>query len=133
MNSNQIMPTEWQTKHLPRGKNSSWFSTFVSPLYADLPRSLNSPTALKTTVRFPSVSPPLSQMDTPPPDEEEMLMPIESVGGERCAHCRKPTPSQKLRKCPRCQITRYCTMKCQRADVNSHKASCPSTSKTRRS
>jgi hypothetical protein len=36
VNSTKMRRSVWQSKNLPRGENSPWMATFISPLYAEI-------------------------------------------------------------------------------------------------
>jgi mitochondrial splicing suppressor protein 51 len=44
----------------------------------------------------------------------------------KCAHCDQTTGSggQPLKRCAKCQTTRYCSRECQKSDFKQHKKQC---------
>ncbi len=100
LNSTKIVPSVWQKKHLPLGKNSPWLATFISPLYVDCPNDVED---LDRGV-LPNVAHKVN------------------VEGRFCAACSKST--QNLKRCSRCRAVIYCSVDCQRAHWTQHKITC---------
>jgi len=105
LNASKIHPaTKWPIQDLPSGNNSPWLSTFFCPLYIDQAGSdLEMEEFLEAT----------RNLNIQPTPKQQV---------ECCTTCKQP--SSDLKRCARCKSSKYCSVKCQRSDWNTHKLSC---------
>lgn len=111
LNSSKMKPNCWQSGYLPCGKDSPWLSTFLSPLYVDHPGSLSD---MKSFLQVQSHG------------RENKSSPTEQICvtddfDQSCTYCNVRT---NVRKCSRCKIAKYCSVKCQRSHWPRHKMNC---------
>jgi len=60
--------------------------------------------------------PPMRILERPGPS----TLPL----ARNCAYCHSLKPKMKIKRCGSCQLTRYCSVDCQRADWARHKTMC---------
>ena len=119
VNLTKMRRSVWQSRNLPRGGNSPWMSTFISPLYTENPGFVCSyisdqitqcarhhdhqikPDAGMQTITFIRFSPLL-----------------------QCAACN--IKKIELKKCSRCKTVAYCSTSCQKSHWISHRPQCSS-------
>ncbi|KAJ7786097.1 hypothetical protein B0H16DRAFT_17554 [Mycena metata] len=62
-----------------------------------------------------------------PPNSTRNIDPVEQPLSRGCATCQRDpraAPEVKLKRCGRCKLTRYCSVKCQTNDYPRHKHNC---------
>ena len=97
-NSCKFIPTAWQQKNLPLGANKPWLATFLTPLYTENQGSSSIDVSKWTIDRI---------------DWEFEHM---------CARCA--IVHEDVKKCARCKLVKYCSVRCQKADWPKHKLTC---------
>ena len=118
VNSTKMRRSVWQSKNLPRGKNSSWIATFIAPLYTEICEFYceeileemrnSSPRHEISLDAFPHSSNPYVKFST---------LTV-------CSSCF--VKKIELKKCSRCNVVSYCSATCQKAHWTSHRFICSS-------
>ena len=63
----------------------------------------------------------LDTVNTDSEDSDDDLSSVHSV----CSNCKRPPEKgEELKRCSRCHITRYCSIRCQRKDCDFHQFAC---------
>lgn len=113
VNSAKLTADNWPMENLPKGENSPWLATYVSPSYIDRAGTdLEMEDLVATTQKFMPVP-------TKRKEEAEKESPV-SI--EQCSKCQ--SIKNNLKRCSRCKKIKYCSIECQRSDWASHKSSC---------
>ncbi len=115
-NASKLWPANgWPIEDLPKGDDSPWLATFISPSYID---------QAGTDAEMEDLVSVTSQITTGPPEENQIIpVPEESASKlETCSKCQ--TVKAGLKRCSRCKTVKYCSVECQRSDWVAHKPSC---------
>ena len=116
VNSTKMRRSVWQSMNLPRGENSPWLATFISPLYSR--RSLLHCRSVSKNICY------LSRCDKITID----VLPFLKVSFSKfspltqCASCC--VKKIELLKCSRCMSVSYCSTACQKQNWGTHKFVC---------
>ena len=107
LNSTRMRRGAWQSKNLPRGENSPWMPTFLSPLYVeDISSGCNKLDPLLVMLSGGFVCHSTNRLYSP-----------------SCAYCS--VKKVDLKKCRRCKEMAYCSVACQKKHwIIRHKTSC---------
>ena len=105
VNSTKMRRSVWQSRNLPRGEDTPWISTFISPLYVEsMTRE-----CLMLESRIPSRSTQSPLSDDP-------------IFRKSCVSCYVTKVS--LKSCSRCHRDFFCSISCQRNHWPVHKLKC---------
>ena len=106
-NSSRMRRTAWQSKNLPRGDDSPWRATFITPLYGE------------EMCRCPQMAASLPVLFANPEILGEELVRGDCIC---CANCA--VKKIHLNRCARCKSVFYCSRECQKKNWRSHKKVC---------
>ena len=118
VNSTRMRRSVWQSRNLPRGENSPWMATFLSPLYTENTafHCKEITDKLRPSLRCNEISLKDVIRESPPYVKFSLLT--------QCASCF--AKKIKLNKCSRCKNIAYCSTSCQKADWPKHRRDCSS-------
>src|SRR4051794_13180002 len=72
-----------------------------------------------------SLSPSFPQiLLSQPQDNLRSPQPQLTATMDSCAQCKKSPPEVSLKQCAKCNVTKYCSRDCQRANWKTHKKTC---------
>jgi hypothetical protein len=116
-NSSKLRRRVWQSINLPRGENSPWMATFISPLYSqriifvckDIAQNIRNDLDLPVIPRNPILSVPFVKVS------------LLNVG---CAACF--VKKVDFLTCELCETVSYCSAACREMDWDTHRLDCPS-------
>lgn len=112
LNSTKIAPTAWQKTNLQLEEDKPFLTTFISPLYFDVPMSNQDYDKLLEKYGFAPTKPVMCTLTGAMVDEN------------CCSHCMKT--SANLKRCGKCRSVLYCNVECQRLHWPQHRSVCKS-------
>ena len=117
LNSTRMRRGVWTSKNLPRGENSPWMPTFVSPLHVE-----NVQNDCGNLEEFSSSFDGCGVAHEHHSDPREALKPRSSCSSLLCHNCgiKKIT----LKMCMRCMTVFYCSVACQKKKWLGHRKIC---------
>lgn len=110
LNSTKMAPSTWQKNSLPLRDNQRILTTFITPLYLDLPVSREEYDKMSRNIGLPTSGVKFSANGVVV-DEDS-----------RCVLCMKKSPN--LKRCASCRSVIYCSVECQRSHWALHKTVC---------
>ena len=117
VNSTRMRRSAWQSKNLPRGEDTPWIATFLSPLYTEAfsqkCHQLEKENIGKVTFRLGRAHQPSNH---------------QSLYRKSCAFCL--ITKVQLKCCSRCKDIFYCSALCQKSQWPRHKSQCRTASCT---
>ena len=116
LNSTRMRRGVWTSKNLPRGENSPWMPTFVSPLYTESIEDACD--RLKEVKNSLDGCGAIHGNCSGPTD----MNPDCSCASFLCYTCG--VKKIKLKKCMRCRTVFYCSVACQKKNWIDHKDEC---------
>ena len=111
VNSTRMRRSVWQSKNLPRGENSPWLATFLSPLYTE-------------TIDFYCSKIDEINRSMPFRITFNDILFIKFCSLTSCSACF--VKKVKLNKCSCCKTVAYCSTSCQKVHWPKHKLVCSS-------
>ena len=99
VNCTKMRRSAWQSMNLPRGEDSAWIYTFISPLYSE---------SISDNCAY------LADKVNPP------NLPSNPI--KNCASCH--VQKVPLKRCSRCQLKSYCSPSCQKKHWPQHRSHC---------
>ena len=111
VNSTRMRRSAWQSKNLPRGQDTPWICTFLTPLYSETITNTCGPLTdqvLKKKYIFPF------RTITCPPSN--------ALFRKSCAYCY--VVKVQLKSCAVCNTIYYCSTYCQRSHWYLHRKDC---------
>ena len=119
VNSTRMRRSAWQSMNLPRGEDTPWISTFISPIYADWIEKEcrriqddNIQDGIDTDFLLADF---LSSNRSP-------SNPYHHLHRKSCAFCY--VAKVELKSCSRCRFEFYCSTSCQKSHWSVHKLQC---------
>ena len=110
LNSTRMRRSAWQSKNLPRGENSPWLPTFISPVYAE---NINPKCNCDKKKEIETTN-----------ELFDSFMECQSCHVKRKMFYR--SDGVDLKQCSRCTLVSYCSVECQKKDWPIHKSTCGS-------